>query len=83
MKGEKKAAAAVAAKAATVASLPKIVQPTPVSNLSSLLGGYGYFDMGDDDIKSRGPSPELPFLNRNNSGFSIREIGKKLRLSEY
>lgn len=83
VKGEKKAAAAVAAKAATVASLPKIVQPTPVSNLSSLLGGYGYFDMGDDDIKSRGPSPELPFLNRNNSGFSIREIGKKLRLSEY
>lgn len=51
--------------------------------LSTLLGGYGYFDMGDDDIKSRGPSPEPPFLNRNNSGFSFREIGKKLRLSEY
>lgn len=53
------------------------------SSLSTLLGGYGYFDMGDDDIKSRGQSPEPPFLNRNNSGFSIREIGKKLRLSEY
>lgn len=53
------------------------------SSLSTLLGGYGYFDMGEEDIKSRGPSPEPPFLNRNNSGFSIREIGKKLRLSEY
>lgn len=53
------------------------------SLLSTLLGGYGYFDMGEDDIKSRGPSPEPPFLNRQNSGFSIREIGKKLRLSEY
>lgn len=51
--------------------------------LSTLLGGYGYFDMGEEDIKSRGPSPEPPYLNRNNSGFSIREIGKKLRLSEY
>ncbi|KAK6456143.1 mitochondrial carnitine acetyltransferase [Scheffersomyces xylosifermentans] len=76
-------AAAAAAKAAAVATIPSIVQPSPKSNISSLLGGYGYFDMGDNDIKSRGPSPELPFLNRNNSGFSIREIGKKLRLSEY
>lgn len=57
--------------------------PRKTDHLSSLLGGYGYFDMGEDDIKSRGPSPEPPFLNRNNSGFSIREIGKKLRLSEY
>lgn len=53
------------------------------SSLNTLLGGYGYFDMGEDDIKSLGPSPEPPFLNRNNSGFSVREIGKKLRLSEY
>ncbi|KAL6453199.1 YAT1 putative mitochondrial carnitine O-acetyltransferase [Candida maltosa Xu316] len=53
------------------------------SHLSTLLGGYGYFDMGEEDIKSRGQSPEPPFLNRGNSGFSIREIGKKLRLSEY
>ncbi|CCE83352.1 Piso0_003927 [Millerozyma farinosa CBS 7064] len=55
----------------------------PETKLTTLLGGYGYFDMGEDDIKSRGPSPEPPFLNRNNSGFSVRDIGKKLRLSEY
>lgn len=59
-----------------------IAQPQ-ANNLSTLLGGYGYFDMGDEDIKSRGQSPEPPFLHRANSGFSIREIGKKLRLSEY
>ncbi|EGV60279.1 carnitine O-acetyltransferase yat1 [Yamadazyma tenuis] len=58
-------------------------KPAAYNGLSNLLGGYGYFDMGDDDIKSRGPSPEPPFLNRHNSGFSIKEIGKKLRLSEY
>lgn len=51
--------------------------------MSTLLGGYGYFDMGEEDIKSRGPSPEPPFLHRLNSGFSVREIGKKLRFSEY
>ncbi|KAK6201683.1 mitochondrial carnitine acetyltransferase [Scheffersomyces amazonensis] len=86
----KKNAAKVAADAAAAAvekslsnSVKDLLQPKPKSNLSTLLGGYGYFDMGDDDIKSRGPSPEPPFLNRNNSGFSIREIGKKLRLSEY
>jgi carnitine O-acetyltransferase len=61
-----------------------IAHPTPkANNMSSLLGGYGYFDMGDADLKSRGPSPEPPFLNRLNSGFSVREIGKKLRLAEY
>jgi len=62
-----------------------IVQPTvaKANNMSTLLGGYGYFDMGDEDLKSRGPSPEPPFLNRYNSSFSVREIGKKLRLSEY
>lgn len=63
-------------------------QPTPDSRtpkapLTTLLGGYGYFDIGEDDIKSRGPSPEPPFLHRNNSGYSLRDIGKKLRLSEY
>lgn len=58
-------------------------EPVRLNSLSTLLGGYGYFDMGEEDMKSRGPSPEPPFLYRNNSGFSIREIGKKLRLSEY
>lgn len=64
---------------------PKIVKPLPVKNdsLSTLLGGYGYFDMGDDDIKSRGQSPEPPFMPRTDSNFSIREIERKLRLSEY
>lgn len=64
---------------------PKIVKPLPVRNdsLSTLLGGYGYFDMGDDDIKSRGQSPEPPFMPRTDSNFSIREIERKLRLSEY
>lgn len=64
-----------------LAPRPSLVQKK--STVSNLLGGYGYFDMGDNDMKSRGPSPEPPFLNRNNSGFSVREIGKKLRLSEY
>ena len=70
---------------APIETKPGVPAPRPRKNdhLSSLLGGYGYFDMGEDDIKSRGPSPEPPFLNRNNSGFSIREIGKKSRLSEY
>ncbi|CAI5758784.1 unnamed protein product [Candida verbasci] len=63
---------------------PEVSEAKPKkSHLSTLLGGYGYFDMGDDLIKSRGQSPEPPFLNRGNSTFSIREIGKKLRLSEY
>lgn len=59
--------------------------PVPVKNdsLSTLLGGYGYFDMGDDDIKSRGQSPEPPFLARMESTFSLRDIERKLRLSEY
>lgn len=66
---------------------PKVLAkaPIPVKNdsLSTLLGGYGYFDMGDDDIKSRGQSPEPPFMPRMDSSFSIREIERKLRLSEY
>ncbi|CUM47107.1 uncharacterized protein AC631_04842 [Debaryomyces fabryi] len=71
-----------------IKTTPQLLAPRPSlaqkkSTISNLLGGYGYFDMGDDDMKSRGPSPEPPFLNRNNSGFSVREIGKKLRLSEY
>lgn len=61
---------------------PSLVRSKSI-NLSTLLGGYGYFDMGDDDIKSQGHIPEPPFLNRQNSSFSNREIGKKLRLSEY
>ncbi|CUM66111.1 uncharacterized protein PRCAT00003767001 [Priceomyces carsonii] len=58
-------------------------QKVPKTDVSNLLGGYGYFDMGDNEMKSRDATPEPPFLNRANSGFSIREIGKKLRLSEY
>lgn len=65
---------------------PKIItkQPKPVKDtLSTLLGGYGYFDMGEEDIKSRGDTPEPPFMHRMESGFSLRDIEKKLRLSEY
>lgn len=66
---------------------PAPVKKAPVVKksdaLNTLLGGYGYFDMGEDDIKSRGPSPEPPFLSRMDSGFSLRDIEKKLRLSEY
>ncbi|KAI5955597.1 YAT1 [Candida jiufengensis] len=64
----------------------KIEQSPPKinRNLTTLLGGYGYFDMGDEDIKSRGQSPEPPFLSsRGNSTYTLRDIGKKLRLSEY
>lgn len=61
-------------------------EPIPtkkMNSLSKLLGGYGYFDIGDDDIKSRGQSPEPPFASRSDSLFSIRDIDRKLRLSEY
>lgn len=46
-----------------------LVKPVPVKSdtLNTLLGGYGYFDMGDDQIKSRGQSPELPFMPRLDS----------------
>lgn len=64
----------------TVSRVPK---PTKADNLNTLLGGYGYFDMGDDEIKSRGQTPEPPFLSRIDSNFSVREIERKLRLSEY
>lgn len=62
-----------------------LIKPVPVKSdtLSTLLGGYGYFDMGDDQIKSRGQSPELPFMPRLDSTFSLRDIERKLRLSEY
>lgn len=69
-----------------------MAQPTPQraapeakksDALNTLLGGYGYFDMGEEDIKSRRQSPEPPFLARMDSGFSLRDIEKKLRLSEY
>lgn len=66
---------------------PEPVKVAPVAKkseaLNTLLGGYGYFDVGEDDIKSRGQSPEPPFLSRMDSGFSLRDIEKKLRLSEY
>ncbi|KAG7661417.1 YAT1 [[Candida] subhashii] len=82
MEAEREAAAS--AKAAEAIFTES--QATKPGHLSSLLGGYGYFDMGEHDIKSRGQSPEPPFLNMNElvgGGFSAREIGKKLRLSEY
>ncbi|KAI5961267.1 YAT1 [Candida pseudojiufengensis] len=66
-------------KKLNIDELPKINN----KNLTSLLGGYGYFDMGDEDIKSRGQTPEPPFLSRGNSSYTLRDIGKKLRLSEY
>lgn len=64
----------------TISRVPK---PTKADALNTLLGGYGYFDMGDDEIKSRGQTPEPPFLSRIDSNFSVREIERKLRLSEY
>ncbi|CAK9438844.1 uncharacterized protein LODBEIA_P30680 [Lodderomyces beijingensis] len=65
------------------------LKSNPVFGLNSksfttLLGGYGYFDVGEEDIKSRGQSPEPPFLTRGtSSGYSMRDLSKKLRLSEY
>lgn len=64
----------------TVSNIPK---PARADSFNTLLGGYGYFYMGDDDIKSRRQSPEPPFLSRGDSTFSVREIERKLRLSEY
>lgn len=49
-------------------------------NLNYLLGGYGYFDLEDDEIKSRGNSPDRLPLSR---GFSVKQLSEKLRLSEY
>lgn len=50
-------------------------------NLNYLLGGYGYFDLEDDEIKSRGNSPER--FGFKKSGFSSRQLSEKLRLAEY
>jgi carnitine O-acetyltransferase len=48
---------------------------------SYLLGGYGYFDVGDYESRtSRAPSPD-PTYRR--SATSKKEIGRKLRLAEY
>ncbi|GEQ67064.1 hypothetical protein JCM33374_g727 [Metschnikowia sp. JCM 33374] len=52
-------------------------------SLNTLFGGYGYFDVGEDKIKSRGQTPEPPFLTRMDSSFSVRDIERKLRFSEY
>ncbi|EDK43153.1 conserved hypothetical protein [Lodderomyces elongisporus NRRL YB-4239] len=68
-------------KKMNVADAPRVERNN--RNLTSLLGGYSYFDVGEEEIKSRGQSPEPPFLAKANSGFSLRDIGKKLRLSEY
>ena len=65
----------------------KIVTKAPVPTrkepLNTLFGGYGYFDIGDDEIKSRGQTPEPPSLRKMESLFSVRDIERKLRLSEY
>lgn len=50
-------------------------------NLNYLLGGYGYFDLEDDEIKSRGNSPER--FGFKKSGISSRQLSEKLRLAEY
>lgn len=48
---------------------------------SYLLGGYGYFDVGDFESRtSRAPSPD-PTYRRGM--ISKKEIGRKLRLAEY
>ncbi|CCH47142.1 carnitine O-acetyltransferase [Wickerhamomyces ciferrii] len=66
---------------------PKIDQSsrgrsTPRSgNLNYLLGGYGYFDLEDDEIKSRGNSPER--FGFKKAGFTSRQLSEKLRLAEY
>ncbi|KAF8005390.1 hypothetical protein HF325_000847 [Metschnikowia pulcherrima] len=68
-------------------SVPPVVTKAPIPKkhepLNTLFGGYGYFDIGEDEIKSRGQTPEPPFLSRLDSLFSVRDIERKLRLSEY
>lgn len=49
-------------------------------NLNYLLGGYGYFDLNDDEIKSRGNSPDR---FKQKGGISMKLLNEKLRLSEY
>lgn len=57
------------------------LQHTRSGNLNYLLGGYGYFDLEDDEIKSRGSSPERMGFRRG--GISMRQLSEKLRLAEY
>lgn len=61
----------------------KVFNKTDSKALNYLLGGYGYFDVGEDEIKSRGTSPEPPYRETKNKLFSNRDIVKKLRLAEY
>ncbi|GMM34568.1 carnitine O-acetyltransferase [Saccharomycopsis crataegensis] len=53
--------------------------------LNYLLGGYGYFDVGEDEIKSRDQSPEPPFKTEGKEIkiFRAKKIEKKLKLAEY
>ncbi|CDR37639.1 CYFA0S01e13894g1_1 [Cyberlindnera fabianii] len=57
------------------------LQQTRSGNLNYLLGGYGYFDLEDDEIKSRGNSPDRMGFRRG--GISARQLSEKLRLAEY
>uniref|UniRef100_A0A060T3M5 ARAD1A10934p n=1 Tax=Blastobotrys adeninivorans TaxID=409370 RepID=A0A060T3M5_BLAAD len=54
---------------------------------SYLLGGYGYFDVGDFEYRSRPPSPAPGVHTHHNRHHHHhhrnREIGRKLRLAEY
>lgn len=52
---------------------------------SYLLGGYGYFDVGDFEYRSRtsSPVPGGTALSKKYGGASHQEIGRKLRLAEY
>lgn len=63
--------------------ITKAPVPTRKEPLNTLFGGYGYFDIGDDEIKSRGQTPEPPSLRKMESLFSVRDIERKLRLCEY
>lgn len=51
---------------------------TPGEETSYAMGGYGYFDVGDFEYRSRPPSPEP-----HRRGQLKAEIGRKLRLAEY
>jgi carnitine O-acetyltransferase len=57
------------------------LQHTRSGNLNYLLGGYGYFDLEDDEIKSRGNSPDRIGFRR--TGISAKQLNEKLRLAEY
>ncbi|CAN6661886.1 putative mitochondrial carnitine O-acetyltransferase [Trichomonascus vanleenenianus] len=52
---------------------------------SYLLGGYGYFDVGDFEYRSRASSPVPSDSSRrhHHNRPSVKEIGRKLRLAEY